>query len=259
MATPDQRSLPQVRTIGRESLTSKVYDALRAGLTEGRFWPGYRFKIRELAAAMSVSETPCREALMQLVRERVLDMDAGRSIKAASLTLPQYLELRTVRLELEGMAAEAATRHITAAQLTQLEKLHQALIKAETLGDWPAAVRTNWLFHRAIYAAAQMPELLALIEGIWLRNGPMLNLLYPDAAPSYDGQHQHLAVIEGLRQRQPATVRAAIQADMIEGGRGLVALLERINSGELDLPVRAAVVVAAPGRLTHRRPVPGRG
>ena len=244
MATPEKRSLPAVRTIARESLTSKVYDELRAGLTEGRFWPGYRFKIRELAVAMKVSETPCREALMQLVRERALDMDAGRSLKAASLTLSQYLELRTVRLELEGMAAEAATRHITSAQLAQLEKLHKALIKAETLGDWPAAVRTNWLFHRAIYAAAQMPELLALIEGIWLRNGPMLNLLYPDAAPSYDGHHQHLAVIDGLRRCQPAQVRAAIQADMVEGGRGLVALLERIDSGEIALPVRAAVPVA---------------
>lgn len=248
MATSPGMSLPQVRSIGRESLTTKVYDELRAGLMEGRYWPGYRFKIRELAAAMNVSETPCREALMQLVRERVLDMDAGRSISAAPLTLAQYLELRGIRLQLEGMAGEAAARNITPAQLRRLEELHKALMKATADADWPAAVRFNWQFHHAVYTAARMPELLALIEGIWLRNGPMLNLQYPDAAPTYDGEHQHLAVMEGLRQRDPAKVRQAIQDDTIEGGRHFVALLERIDRGEVSYPlheVRQAVPTGA--------------
>ncbi len=237
--SPD-RSSPQMRSVGRESLTTKVYDELRAGLMEGRFWPGYRFKIRDLATTMKVSETPCREALMQLVRERVLDMDAGRSISAAPLTLAQYLELRSIRLQLEGMAAEAAARHITPAQLRRLDELHKALIKSQQVGDWPTAVRTNWQFHHGVYSAAKMPELLALIEGIWLRNGPMLNLQYPDAAPTYDGEHQHLAVMDGLRKRDPAKVRAAIQADTIEGGRLFVALLERIDRGEMPYPTMAA-------------------
>lgn len=251
MATNHQTS-PRIRSIGRESLTAKVYEELRAGLMEGRFWPGYRFKIRDLAAAMNVSETPCREALMQLVRERVLDMDAGRSIAAAPLTLAQYLELRAIRLQLEGMAGEAAAERITPAQLRRIEELHRALMKATDEADWPAAVRTNWLFHQAVYAAARMPELLALIEGIWLRNGPMLNLQYPDNAPSYDGEHQHLAVIDGLRRRDPARVRQAIQDDMIEGGRGFVALLEQIDRGEKSYPQHddAAIV---PMRGARRR------
>lgn len=244
MATTSSAAAPQVREVGRESLTTKVYDELRAGLMEGRFWPGYRFKIRDLAAAMNVSETPCREALMQLVRERVLDMDAGRSISAAPLTLPQYLELRAIRLQLEGMAGEAAARHITPAQLRRVEDCHKALMRATEERDWPAAVRTNWQFHHAVYSAARMPELLALIEGIWLRNGPMLNLQYPDAAPSYDGEHQHLAVIAGLRARDPDRVREAIRNDTIEGGRKFVALLERIDRGEQSYPEHA--VEAAP-------------
>jgi DNA-binding GntR family transcriptional regulator len=239
---------PLVRGIERESLTTKVYEELRAGLMEGRFWPGYRFKIRDLAAAMGVSETPCREALMQLVRERVLDFDAGRSICAAPLTLGQYLELRSIRLQLEGMAGEAAARNVTAAELSEIEVRHEALVKAEAEGDWPAAVRNNWRFHHAVYSAARMPELLALIEGIWLRNGPMLNLQYPGAPPRYDGEHQHLAVIRGLRQHDPAQVRYAIQADTLEGGRNFVALLERIDRGEVPYPDHAvtATRVAKP-------------
>ena len=96
-----------VTPVGRENLAGRVYDTLREALFEGRLRPGQRLRIRDLAAAMHVSETPVREAVVQLARERALRLDAARSITVAGLTLSQYLELRTVRIELEGLAAEA--------------------------------------------------------------------------------------------------------------------------------------------------------
>lgn len=42
----------------RESLTARVYGELRTALMEGRFWPGHRFKIRELAATMGCPRRP---------------------------------------------------------------------------------------------------------------------------------------------------------------------------------------------------------
>jgi len=53
----------------RENLASRTYGQLREALMAGRFWPGQRLRIRELSAAMGVSDTPVREAIMQLVRE----------------------------------------------------------------------------------------------------------------------------------------------------------------------------------------------
>lgn len=100
-------------SVARDNLTARVYQELRQALMEGRFRPGHRFKIRQLAQSMGVSETPIREALMQLVRERVLDMRAARSIAVARLTSAQYQELRAIRLLLEGFAAEQAATRIT--------------------------------------------------------------------------------------------------------------------------------------------------
>lgn len=217
---------PVVGPVVRDSLTERVYDELRQALMEGRFSPGHRFKIRELAATMDVSETPVREALMQLVRERALTMQTGRSIIVAHMSLAQYLELRTIRLFLEGLAAESATPRIPDSGIAELEAIHAGLMAAEAEGRWSDAVRANWQFHHRLYQAAAMPELLALLETIWLRNGPLVNLHYPHAAPRYPGPHGHLAVLQQLRARQPEAVRAAIQADMIEGGRSLVAVME---------------------------------
>jgi DNA-binding GntR family transcriptional regulator len=220
-----------IRPIPRENLTARVYAELRTALLEGRFPPGHRFKIRELAASLGVSMTPVREALMQLVRERGLDMRASQSITVAQLSLSDYLELRTIRLHLEGLAAEVATTRITDAEIDGLEEAHAGLVTAEAGGDWREALRTNARFHHSLSQASGMPHLAAMIEGIWLRTGPLLNYLYPDAHPTYPGRHQHLNVLEALRRRDPDAVREAIRADMIEGGAGLVRLLERMEAG----------------------------
>ncbi|POR46622.1 GntR family transcriptional regulator [Bosea psychrotolerans] len=215
-----------IEPVARDSLTRIVYNNLRIALMEGRFWPGHRFKIRELAASMHVSETPIREALMQLVRARALELIDGRSIIVAHMSLAQYLELRTIRLFLEGLAAENATPRISEDGIAQMTALHQELVAAEAEGRWSDAVRANWRFHHRLYEAAEMPELLAILDDIWMRNGPLLNYHYPNAAPTYPGRHEHLRILECLRDRDAAGVRDAVQTDMRQGGVKLVQLLE---------------------------------
>lgn len=223
-------SMPGVVPVGgRDSLTEIVYDNLRQALMEGRFVPGHRFKIRELATAMNVSETPIREALMQLVRARALELQSGRYIIVAHMTAKQYIELRTVRLFLEGLAAEHATAHISESEIDVLEGVHRELMSAESEGRWSDAVRANWQFHRSLYKGSELPEVLAILDDIWMRNGPLINLHYPYAPPTYPGVHQHIRVIEFLRQRRPDKVRESIQADMIEGGQNLVRVLEKFG------------------------------
>ncbi|KJC48593.1 GntR family transcriptional regulator [Bradyrhizobium sp. LTSP849] len=230
-----------VGLVGRDNLTARVFGELRLALMEGRFRPGHRFKIRELAETMGVSETPIREALMQLVRARVLDMQASRSIEVARLSAAQYEELRGIRILLEGLAAERATTRISKADIANLKKYHQALVAAERGRRWREAVQVNWQFHHTLYKAADAPELLEMIETIWLRNGPLLNMLYPHATPTYPGRHQHLNVLDGLTARNPEAVKQSIQADLLEGGARLLQLLQDIETGATPSELDAAV------------------
>ncbi|SIP88939.1 MULTISPECIES: GntR family transcriptional regulator [unclassified Bosea (in: a-proteobacteria)] len=238
-----------IEPVARDSLTRIVYNNLRVALMEGRFWPGHRFKIRELAASMHVSETPIREALMQLVRARALELIDGRSIIVAHMSLAQYLELRTIRLFLEGLAAENATPRIGDDGIDQMAALHQELVAAEAEGRWSDAVRANWRFHHRLYEAAEMPELLAILDDIWMRNGPLLNYHYPHAAPTYPGPHEHLHILERLRARDGAGVRDAVQTDMRQGGVKLVQLLESV--GDTRKLARDAVPHQPPPRASR--------
>jgi DNA-binding GntR family transcriptional regulator len=224
-----------LKVSNRENFTSRVYAQLREALMAGRFWPGQRLRIGAMALAMGVSQTPVREAIMQLVREGGLEIRSSQAITVANLSLSRYKELREVRLLLEGLATEKAAPLMTSGDLTQLEEAHRELIGAEKSGDFETATLANFHFHFLIYRASQMTDLVAILESVWLRSGPLLKFLYPYAPPTYPGAHQHLNVIEALRRRDAPGARQAIQDDMIEGGARLVALMGKMEAGEVAL------------------------
>ncbi|MBS79868.1 GntR family transcriptional regulator, partial [Variovorax sp.] len=68
---------PVINVVERTNLASQIYEHLREQLMSATFQPGQRLKIRDLAKTMGTSETPVREALIQLVRDRALEMKEG--------------------------------------------------------------------------------------------------------------------------------------------------------------------------------------
>ena len=219
--------------ISRTSLNAQVYNILSRALLEGRLRPRQRLKIRDLAAILDVSETPVREAVMQLVRERALVLQTSRSLTVPRLSAVQYLELRRIRLELEGLAAKEAATRVTRRDLTRIEGLHTKMLRAER-DDPIVAVRLNWNFHAEIYRAAEMPELFNLIQSLWLRTGPLLRFQYPHAPPTYSGRHRHLDILDALGRGDGVAVRQAVCDDTIEGGAGLLRRLTELDAGQRE-------------------------
>lgn len=241
---------PVINVVERTNLASQIYEHLREQLMSATFQPGQRLKIRELAKTMGTSETPVREALIQLVRDRALEMKEGYFIRVRQLTLAEYLELRDIRFALEPLAAERAVPLLDNATIKQLTESHRLLVRAEKTKDYRAALQHNFDFHFGIYRHSGMPQLTELLDRIWVQVGPMMNFLYPHGHPTYDTEHQHVNVLRGLQQRDTAMVRHAIEQDLIEGGRDFVRVL-----GEIDAnPARAEELLA----LRNQPPPTGR-
>jgi DNA-binding GntR family transcriptional regulator len=169
---------------------------------------------------------------MQLVGERALVLQTSRSLTVPRRSVAQYLELHRIRLELEGLAAAEAASHVTPRDTAALEKLHARYAKSDAAG-LADAVPQNWHFHAQVFQCAVMPELFNMIQDLWLRTGPLLTYQYPHAPPVYPGRHRHLDVIDRLRERDGPGVRAAIQADTIEGGAALLQLLMDLDGGRV--------------------------
>jgi len=216
----------QIQPLEQGNLSARAYYSIREGLIAGNFKPGERLVMQDLAERLGTSVTPVREACLRLVSERGLELRSGRFATVPALTLSRYIEVRTIRIALEGLAAELATRHVTDADLAKLEMLHSQFEEADHLNDGVSAMHYNREFHFTLYRLSGMEMLTAQIEGLWVSMGPILNLFYSKGHNTYVGASAHLSLIEALREKKPAKARKAIADDILGAGDSIMHFID---------------------------------
>lgn len=204
------------------SLSTRVHDTLRDWLSGGELIPGQKLTGRILSEKLGVSQTPVREAMLQLVAERALTMNPNRSITVPLLNRQKFIELRDMRAVLEGLASRHAASNVTEADLKRLRELHKKMMKAKRAGDYRTTLRFNRQLHFSLYSLSGQEELVAIIQSLWARTGPYLNFLYEKVDPASMDNHPHEALIEALRLRDPDMAEAAIRRDILDGGRAIL-------------------------------------
>lgn len=196
------------------SLRQQVYESLREALTMGRFAPGQKVTFRYVAGVLGVSLTPVREALRRLVAEGAFEMNPNRSVRVPLMTRDKVLELRDIRMELEGLASAKAALVATRSQIADIRRAAREIMIARNRGDSVTDRQKVREFHFAVYAAAGQPTLLRLIESLWLQTGPYMNLLYPDFISSSRGPTGRQRLIEALQARNASAARREMADDI---------------------------------------------
>jgi len=245
MQTANQSAMQHVEHV---SLATQAVREIRSAIVLGDLAPGARLTFRDVAQRLNASVTPVREALLQLVAERVLSVGPGRTITVPILTRAQFLELRVVRIALEGLAAEAAARQAGEVLADELQAIHHRLDDAKRARDARQATIQNRLFHFRLYEAAALPALLGMIENIWLRTGPYHRYIFADATrhvfdtPATSRStplHFHSHIVGALRKRRPAEVRRAVEADILSGDAVILPQLPLDAPEQLECLVRS--------------------
>lgn len=199
----------------------RVHAQLSERLVAGTLEPGQKVSLRTLAAELGVSVQPVREAVSRLVAARALLVLPNRAVRVPLLTLAQFRELTTIRLVIEGFAAERAALGRTAHDLASIRK-HDAAFRREGERARPngsRAIAHNQALHFTVYRAAALPELLPIIEGLWLRIGPVINLDLRgqgSEARLTKSEACHARLVDAIARGDARGARVALTSD-IEG------------------------------------------
>lgn len=223
----DKADLNELAPVAQGSLSQRVYGTLREGLINGNFNPGQRLIMQDLADQLGTSITPVREACMRLVSEGGLKLRSGRFAVVPPMTLDRYMEVRLMRLELEGLAAEMAAKNASAENIANLNRIHPLYAKADSNERANEAYRLNREFHFSVYRASGMELLVTHIENLWMSMGPMLTIFFINGERTYFGADVHRQVIDCIQAKDGNGARAAIREDIIAGGADFIRFLEK--------------------------------
>jgi DNA-binding GntR family transcriptional regulator len=226
-----------LKPLEQGNLSARAYGALREALIAGSFGPGERIVMQDLAIRLGTSVTPVREACLRLVSEQGLEIRSGRFITVPELDLARYLEIRTIRTALEGLAAELAAGLARPADIEHLSAVQRRFEQARLKGDSKVAMEMNREFHLGVYRLCGMDMLVRQIETMWISMGPILKVYHEDVITDYIEADEHVRLIQALARRDGAAARAALEQDIVRGGEGILRHLRDQQPGIRDQKV----------------------
>jgi DNA-binding GntR family transcriptional regulator len=235
-----------------DTLSDQVHQRLRTLLMAGALAPGQKLTLRGLADRFGTSVMPVRDAVRRLTAAGGLVVQANRTIRVNAPSSSAFAEMIRIRCALEGLATEVSCSELSFSQVHRLRKLVQ---RYEILGKRPhpnptLLARANRDLHFSVYRAARMPQLLALIEGLWIQVGPVLSMIMRQTSHGLnrrDAIDHHTRLIESLQQGDAVRARQAVVADIRQTGTLILrsGFLDALNEEPMQSrrPVR---------RVTHR-------
>lgn len=145
------------------STEDHVYEALRDQIVRG-LPPLSQLRLTEIAAELEVSTMPVRVALRRLEAENLVVTLPRRGSHVAPLRVDDIEEIQTMRVRVEGLAANLGAPKVDDAGLSQMRKHLTALRHAIAKNDIDAYLIHGREFEDICYEAAGWPRLLRLVQ-----------------------------------------------------------------------------------------------
>ncbi len=148
-------------------LTDVVFERLRDAIIDGRLQAGQWLRQETLAQELGVSQMPVREALKRLVAEGLAVRIPYKGVKVVEFSPEDIVDICTVRLVLESLAARLATSLITDEELERLREILRELEGYKSQDQMAQRRQLNDEFHLSICRASGRRYLIRLLETVW--------------------------------------------------------------------------------------------
>lgn len=206
--------------------TSYAQDAIRSGILDGRYPLGSRLDQRAIAEELGISIVPVREAIRLLEGEGVIKLLPRRGAFVADISADGLAELYLIREELEDLATREAVPNLTPERLEELGAIVSEMETATAAQDFGRLLELNQSYHFAIYAAAELPQLMELINGLWNRSGLYRRVFtyLPERAPQ--ALQEHRDIYEACRAGDAVAAGRAVRNNIHQT---VAALLEEFR------------------------------
>ena len=164
--------------LGR-TLREQALARLRTAIVRGELAPGEALRQDQLAEWLGVSSTPVREALADLAREQLVDLEPNRGARVRPLTRKGSLEFaRTCRLLFEAGYAWGLP-NLTDEDYARIAALNEELRQCCSGGDYSPAFDLDTAIHEVVFQATDNADLVSIMKSLQSRAHRLLTLRMP--------------------------------------------------------------------------------
>jgi len=223
----------------KRPLKDDIFDTLHDKIISGEYKPGEWLRQDDIATQLGVSMTPVRETLDLLVSAGLAERVPYRGVRVRELVTKDVVEAYGMRLYLEVVIAQEATRHITQEQIQGLERTLDEMRKHNSLKEMSVARRLSRDFHSAIAIATDNDLLVKLYSVVanafpdWILYEALFRNPEILSESMTDMHDEHAAIIDALKKGDE--IKAAITSveHVMESGKWLETYLSPPVPAEL--------------------------
>lgn len=149
-----------------KSVREEVVDVLRGAIVSGEMRPGELYSASGLAERFGISATPVREAMLELVKQGLVEVVRNRGFKVTEISEADLDHITQIRQLLEPTAAAEAVPHIAAGELAALRELASAIVAAAAEGNLVSYINADREFHLRLLRAAGNHRLVRIVDDL---------------------------------------------------------------------------------------------
>lgn len=150
----------------RESLRDSVGNAVRAAIVSGAMQPGEVHSAPAIGNMLGVSPTPVREAMLDLVREGMVEALPNKGYRITEISDADLDAIAMVRQLLEPPVVGAITPTIPASELPPLRELAETIVEAVDREDLVGYIEADRVFHLSLLEHAANPVLSTIVSDL---------------------------------------------------------------------------------------------
>lgn len=190
------------KILAKATLRSRIKDHIQQQIADGVYRPGDRIIETQLARELNVSQSPVREALLELSISGLLEEVPYSGTYVRRLSPEDILDIYDSRAYIEKYAAERAATLITDEQLQELRDILTAM-EACTDHDYSHYSMLDIQFHSIIFDAANSPSLKRVWTSVRMSDWTRL-CIQVTQQPLEVLHEQHFTIYNYLRAHNPA-------------------------------------------------------
>lgn len=212
-----------------------VAEVLREAILLGVLKGGEQIRQDEIAAHLSVSRIPVREALRQLEAEGLIVFYPHRGAVVSQLSSREVGEIYEIRIALESTAIRLAFPHLSDRDLQGAGKILDAIDQATDVGKWS---ELNRQFHAILYAPTNRPRLLAMINTLRTNVERYQRIYISLMRHLENSQGEHRELLAACKRRD---LEAAVSTLERHLGNASKSLAEYLTTPHRDEPAHATI------------------